>query len=77
MSSNIEMPFLCFCSKDLNECIEFMTAVVKYLSGKETQSGEDADTFKEAESMLQELKELSDKLDTRLVIDQLLPSFSA
>nr|GME01208.1 TPR and ankyrin repeat-containing protein [Ipomoea batatas] len=55
-------------SEDLNECIQFMTAVVSYMSGKETQSGEDAvDMFKEAQSMLQELKELSDKLDTRLV----------
>nr|GMC93262.1 uncharacterized protein LOC109161799 isoform X4 [Ipomoea batatas]GME13599.1 uncharacterized protein LOC109161799 isoform X4 [Ipomoea batatas] len=51
-------------SEDLNECIQFMTAVVNYMSGKETQSGEDADMLKEAESMLQELKELSDKLNT-------------
>nr|GLL47739.1 uncharacterized protein LOC109161799 isoform X2 [Ipomoea trifida] len=52
-------------SEDLNECIQFMTAVVNYMSGKETQSGEDAaDMFKEAESMLQELKQLSDKLNT-------------
>ncbi|XP_019165856.1 PREDICTED: uncharacterized protein LOC109161799 isoform X2 [Ipomoea nil] len=57
-------------SEDLNECIQFMTSVVNYMSGKETQSGEDADMLKEAESMLQELKQLLDKLDTSCVDEE-------
>ncbi|RAL48322.1 hypothetical protein DM860_005746 [Cuscuta australis] len=51
--------------EDLDECMEFTTAVLDYLTGKEVASSwEETNICEEVQGMLQELKQLSDYLDT-------------
>ncbi|CAH9122420.1 unnamed protein product [Cuscuta epithymum] len=57
--------------EDLDECIKFTAAVANYVSGKEgAPSGEGENICEEVETMLQELKELSDKLDMSNMEDE-------
>ncbi|VFQ92350.1 unnamed protein product [Cuscuta campestris] len=54
-----------YSKEDLDECIRFTTAVANYLSEKDLAScGVDTTICVDIESMIQELKQLSDYLDT-------------